>query len=87
MTNFRAISNYLVQNVKRVDKMKKFAERLRELRIEKGLSIGNLAKEVGIGSSSICRWENEQADVKGSQLIILSNFFGVTVDYLLGLED
>ena len=67
--------------------MKIFAERLRELRLEKGLSIQGLAKEVKIGSSSICRWENEQADVKGSQLVILANFFGVTIDYLMGLEN
>lgn len=58
--------------------MKIFAERLRELRLEKVLSIQGLAKEVKIGSSSICRWENEHADVKGSQLVILANFFGVT---------
>ena len=67
--------------------MEKFAERLKELRIEKGLSIQALAKEVNIGSSSICRWENCQADVKGSQLIILAKYFNVSVDYLMGLED
>ena len=67
--------------------MGKFAERLKELRIEKGLSIQALAKEVKIGSSSICRWENQQADVKGSQLVILAKFFDVTIDYLMGLED
>lgn len=67
--------------------MEKFAERLKELRIEKGLSIHALAKEVNIGSSSICRWENCQADVKGSQLIILAKYFNVSIDYLMGLED
>ena len=67
--------------------MKVFAERLKELRQEKGLSIQGLAKEVGIGSSSLCRWENCQADVKGSQLIILARYFRVSTDYLLGLED
>lgn len=67
--------------------MEKFAERLIELRIEKGLSIQALAKEVNIGSSSICRWENCQADVKGSQLIILAKYFNVSIDYLMGLED
>ena len=64
-----------------------FAQRLKELRTEKGLSIQALAREVGIGSSSLCRWENNQADVKGSQLITLARFFKVTTDYLLGLED
>ena len=67
--------------------MKIFAERLKELRTEKGLSISGLAKKVNIGSSSICRWENCQADVKGSQLIALARFFGVTIDYLMGLEN
>lgn len=67
--------------------MEKFAERLKELRIEKGLSIQALAKEVNIGSSSLCRWENCQADVKGSQLIILAKYFNVSIDYLMGLED
>ena len=67
--------------------MEKFAERLKELRIEKGLSIQGLAKEVGIGSSSLCRWENQQSDVKGTQLVILAKYFGVTIDYLMGLEE
>lgn len=67
--------------------MKIFAERLKELRIEKGLSISQLAKEVKIGSSSLCRWENQQADVKGSQLVILAKYFCVIIDYLMGLED
>lgn len=67
--------------------MNKFAERLKELRQEKGISIQRLAKEVKIGSSSLCRWENGQAEVKGSQLIILAKYFDVTIDYLMGLED
>ena len=67
--------------------MEKFADRLKELRIEKGLSIQALAKVIKIGSSSLCRWENCQADIKGTQLIILAKYFNVTTDYLLGLED
>lgn len=67
--------------------MDKFAERLKELRQEKGLSIQELAKEVQISSSSLCRWENCQADAKGTHLIILAKYFGVTIDYLMGLED
>ena len=67
--------------------MNKFANRLKELRQEKGLSIQKLAKDVKIGSSSLCRWENGQADVKGSQLVILAKYFDVTIDYLMGLEN
>ncbi len=67
--------------------MEIFAERLKGLRQEKGLSIHGLAKEIKIGASCICRWENCQADVKGSQLKIIAKFFNVTTDYLLGLEN
>ncbi len=67
--------------------MEKFSERLKELRQEKGLSIHELAKEVKISSSSLCRWENCQADIKGSQLVIIAKYFDVTIDYLMGLED
>lgn len=67
--------------------MEKFAQRLKELRIEKGLSIQGLAREIKIGASSICRWENQQADVKGTQLVILAKFFDVTIDYLMRLEN
>ncbi len=67
--------------------MEKFSERLKELRQERGLSIQGLAKEVQISSSALCRWENCQADIKGSQLVILAKYFGVTIDFLMGLED
>ena len=67
--------------------MKVFAERLKDLRLEKGLSLKELSKEVKIGAASLCRWENQQADVKGYQLVILAKYFGVTIDYLMGLEE
>ena len=67
--------------------MEIFAKRLKELRLEKGLSVRRLAKEVKIGVASLSRWENCQADVKGYQLVILAKYFGVTIDYLMGLTD
>jgi len=67
--------------------MSKFAERLKELRAEKGLTCMQLGKAIGVADVSIVRWENRQADVKGEYLILLAKFFGVTTDYLLGLEN
>lgn len=64
-----------------------FSERLKELRLEKIFSIDQLSKELEISSSSICRWELGQADIKSTQLIIIAKYFGVTTDYLLGLDD
>ena len=66
--------------------MKTFAERLKELRQEKGFSFETLSKETGLSRSSLCRWENCQSTVNGEQLIVLAKYFNVTTDWLLGLE-
>lgn len=65
----------------------RFSERLKELRTDKKLSYESLGKQVGISHTSLFRWENNQADITSDNLIILANFFGVSVGYLLGLED
>ena len=67
--------------------MNKLGERIKELRTERGLSILELSKLTNISNASICRWENNKTDIRGEQLIILAKFFGVTTDYLLGLEN
>ena len=67
--------------------MNKFSERLKELRLEKGLSIRQLASATNISTASISRWENGIQDIASDYLIILCKFFNVSSDYLLGLED
>lgn len=67
--------------------MKIFGERIKELRIEKGLTISQLSKEVNIGVASISRWENDKALANIEQLDILADYFGVSTDFLLGKED
>ena len=66
--------------------MKTFGERLRELRKEKNIGQVELAKEIGVGKSIISLWETNQCDPTLSKLITLAKFFGVTIDYLAGLE-
>lgn len=69
--------------------MKLFGDRLRELRIEKGLSQEKLAKELNnkITSSAIAFWELGQRIPKFDSVIIIAQYFGVSTDYLAGLED
>ena len=67
--------------------MKKFAERLKELRNEKDLSQAQLAKATGLSHTAIVYWETEQRVPNANAIIILAEFFGVTTDYLLGLTD
>lgn len=67
--------------------MKVFAERLRYLRNSAKLSAKQLGLAIGVSDAAIINWENNVNDIKGEYLIKLAQFFGVTTDYLLGLED
>ena len=64
-----------------------FGERLKDLRTEKGLSQVKLAKEIDVGKSIISSWEIGQNEPTLSRLISIAKYFGVTIDYLAGLED
>ena len=67
--------------------MRIIAERLKELRIQKKLSILELSKFLGVSDATICRWENGKADIKSDDIITISKFFDVSADYLIGLTD
>ena len=64
-----------------------FAERIKELRLEKGLSHQQLGEELKINGSTISRWENCKIDVRSYQLVKLAKYFSVSIDYLLGVVD
>ncbi|MDE7181785.1 MAG: helix-turn-helix domain-containing protein [Clostridia bacterium] len=67
--------------------MKVFAERLKELRLEKELSQRGLAKLLNLSVQAISQWENESRTPNAEAVAVIAKFFGVTSDYLLGLED
>ena len=67
--------------------MIKFAERLKELRLEKGLSQRELACLTGISQNAIAFWENEKRVPNANAVATLAMFFEVSADYLLGLEN
>lgn len=64
-----------------------FSERLRELRQKRGLGQIQLAKELDVGKSVISLWELGKCEPTLSKLIAMARFFGVSIDYLAGLED
>ena len=66
--------------------MESFGERLKELRLDKNLSQMELAAKIGVGKSIISLWEKNECEPTLSKLIALSEFFGVTLDYLAGKE-
>lgn len=62
-----------------------FGERLKELRIEKGVGQNKLAKDLGLSNASISYWENGKQEPSASAVYKLALYFGVSADYLLGL--
>ena len=67
--------------------MKIFAERLKELRAEKGISQEKLAKELQLSKAIICYWETDQSEPTAPNIVKVADRFGVTADYLLGRTD
>ena len=65
--------------------METFAERLKELRTERGLGQVALARELGVGKSVISLWEKGQCEPTLGNLIKIAAFFDVSIDYLAGL--
>ena len=63
-----------------------FAERLKEMLEEKALNIKNFSVDIGIPKSTISDWLLLKRTPKIDNIPKIAIYFGVTVDYLLGLE-
>lgn len=63
-----------------------FADILRRLRAEAGVSQGKLAKSIGVSSGNVSSWETGEAKPGYTALCALAQFFGVSADYLLELS-
>lgn len=64
-----------------------FSERLKRLRMEKGITQKELADRLHISRSTIAGYESLGKEPDGEKLCALADFFGVSVDYLLGGTD
>ena len=65
-------------------------ERLKDLRVERGLNLEELAQETGISKSALGSYENdndEYKEINHGSLLKLADFYQVSVDYLLGLTN
>ena len=60
---------------------------INELRIEKNISQQQLASEIGVSRRAITFWESGTNEPKATYIARLATLFGVTSDYLLGLEN
>ena len=63
------------------------ADRIQQLRKQKGISQEELADRVGVSRQAVSKWESEQSMPDMDKVILLSDYFEVTTDYLLkGIE-
>ena len=64
-----------------------FRLRLKSLRENKGISQYKLADDLGVSQARIGHWESGTRECNFETLILISKYFGVTIDYLLGASD
>ncbi len=64
-----------------------FSERLKKLREDKAFTLQMLGKELGVSGVAIGRWERGARVPTIETLVMLAKYFGVSADYLVGLDD
>lgn len=64
-----------------------FGERFKQLRLEKNLTQDKIAEIFYLNKSSISRYESGKQIPEAPMLQKFSNFFNVSLDYMMGLSD
>ena len=78
---FGTIIDRILKGVNIVD------NRVKELRKEKGLKQEELAAKINVSQQTISRIENGENSLPADILIQLSNYFHVSIDYILKVSD
>ena len=63
------------------------AKRMRALRESVGISQNRFAKEMGVGQSSVNRYESGEASPPYELLVRIADYYDVSLDYILGRTD
>ena len=61
--------------------------KIKDLRMYKNLTVDGLAYQLGVPAEKIVKWENGEERPTDREIILLSNLFHCTPEYLLGLEE
>lgn len=63
-------------------------ERIKQLRIQKGMSQQELAEKIGYKSrATMCKIEAGERDINRDKIVLLANALDTTPAYLMGWED
>lgn len=63
------------------------AERIKELRLENGLSQSQFGKLLAVSQDTVSLWEKGKSIPTTELIITISKKFSVSSDYLLGITD
>ena len=63
------------------------ATRIRDLRAQRNDSLDDIAKLLKVNSTAVCKYETGYREPDCNTIIVLSQYFGVSTDYLLGATD
>lgn len=64
------------------------AEKLKDLRVERRMTLCQLSEATGISTASLGNYESDSLrDMRASSIVALAKFYGVSTDYLLGLTE
>ena len=66
---------------------KSFGERLKKVRIDRGLRQEDIGAIVHVGKSTVSQWENNIHVPDIETIVKIANYLNVTSDYLLGLTN
>lgn len=64
-----------------------FSENLKYLRNSTQCTQKKLAEYLGLSANTVCEWEKNRSEPSIQTIRKLAEFFDVSADYLLGLED
>ncbi|MDD6704531.1 MAG: helix-turn-helix transcriptional regulator [Clostridiaceae bacterium] len=62
-------------------------KRIRDLREDRDLTQTQIAKILGMSQTGYSKYETGENDLPTSILIKLSDYYGVSIDYILGMTD
>lgn len=62
-------------------------DRLKELRLERGLTLNQMSEKLNMVQRNYQRYETGEVDPPLSKVIVLADFFNVSLDFLVGRSD
>ena len=67
--------------------MSLLSERIKELRIRKGYNMRQMATALNLPYTTYVNYEKGEREPNSETIVLMSKYFGVTSDYILGWDD